>query len=252
MTTATAKSNYSSPFLGSKAAKARHRAGIVFLYSRGVSACLLAPFFQPRVIEMATATTKVNYSGRSDWRRSNVLRKVRNPEINPSHCRPSGFSSERHPRCVGAGGRQDGFSVKDDRNTASWKNSFPVQQGSVGTFSPPFLMGVIEMATATVRKSVRATKATPKVNLYQRLWLACRLMNLSPEEYTCFHKDVYGDPPPAFRGEKLGGKFCRQTTVPSLALGLDNRQAIALLQKVDQIDRERKERHSGSSQCQGR
>ncbi len=42
------------------------------------------------------------------------------------------------------------------------------------------------MATATVRRSVRATKATQKVNLYQRLWLACRLMNLSPEDYTLF------------------------------------------------------------------
>jgi hypothetical protein len=108
------------------------------------------------------------------------------------------------------------------------------------------------MATATVCKSVRATKATQKLNLYQRLWLACRLMNLSPDEFARFHKEVYGDPPPAFQGEKLGGKFCRQTTVPSLVLGLDNRQAQALLQKVDQIDQERNERHSGSSQCQGR
>ena len=107
------------------------------------------------------------------------------------------------------------------------------------------------MATATVRKSVRATKTIQKVNLYQRLWLACRLMNLSPDEYARFHKDVYGDPPLAFRGEKLGGKFCRQTTVPSLALGLDNRQAKVLLQKLDRIDRERNERHSSSSQRQG-
>jgi hypothetical protein len=108
------------------------------------------------------------------------------------------------------------------------------------------------MAIATVRKSVRATKATEKVNLFQRLWLACRLMNLSPEDYTCFHKDVCGVAPAAFQDERLGGRFCRQTTVPGLVNQLTNRQAKDLLQKVDQLDRERDERHSGTSQCQGR
>ena len=74
------------------------------------------------------------------------------------------------------------------------------------------------MATATVRRSVRATKATQKVNLYQRLWLACRLMTLSPDEYARFHKDVYGDPPPAFLGENLAASSVVKRPFPAWPL----------------------------------
>jgi hypothetical protein len=92
------------------------------------------------------------------------------------------------------------------------------------------------MATA---KSHKSGKATEEFDLFQRLWLACQLMALTPKEYAAVYKAVCGTPPPAFRNERLGGPSCRQITVPGLVSQLTNRQATALLKKVDDIDRER-------------
>ena len=100
------------------------------------------------------------------------------------------------------------------------------------------------MATATVRKSGKARKAkasAKKATSFERLWLACRLMTLSRDEYAEVYKDLHGFPRNILSGNKFASKFSRESNVPRQVDQLPDARIHTLLEKVRLIHLKRHE-----------
>ena len=98
------------------------------------------------------------------------------------------------------------------------------------------------MATATVRKFGKAKKAkTPsrKVTSFDRLWLACRLMTLTRDEYDQVFKDLHGFARNIMQGTQFASKFSREFDVPRLVYQLPDARVHRLSEKVRLIHRKR-------------
>ena len=98
------------------------------------------------------------------------------------------------------------------------------------------------MTNAIIRKFGKAKKAKTtarKATSFDRLWLACRLMTLTREEYDQVYKDLHGFARNILSGNQFASKSSRESDVPRLVYQLPDARVHSLSEKVRLIHRKR-------------